>query len=98
MVICLGQSADLHTAQLMPRPFTISCSSKSRLVLPFWYWLTQVVSDKAQGRGCKTVVVAVVVVVVVVVQFVNTVDSALVDTLLHYSPHYLGQLDLGQGC
>jgi len=34
MVICLGRSADLHMAQLMPLPLTISCSSVSRLVLP----------------------------------------------------------------
>jgi len=47
MVICLGQGADLHMAQLMP--LTISCSSKSRLVLPFWYWLTRVDSDTVQG-------------------------------------------------
>ena len=33
MVMCLGQGADLHIAQLMPLPLTISCSSKSRLVL-----------------------------------------------------------------
>jgi len=32
MVMCLGQGADLHMAQLMPEPLTISCSSKSRLV------------------------------------------------------------------
>jgi len=32
--LCLGQGADLHMAQLMPLPLTISCSSKSRLVLP----------------------------------------------------------------
>jgi len=37
MVICLGQDADLHMAQLMPLPLTISCSSKSRLVLPEWF-------------------------------------------------------------
>ena len=30
--ICLGWGADLHMAQLMPLPFTVSCSSKSRLV------------------------------------------------------------------
>jgi len=36
MVICLGRGADLHMAQLIPLPLTISCSSKSRLVLPFW--------------------------------------------------------------
>jgi len=42
--------ADLHIAQQMPLPLTISCSSKSRLVLtflvlPFWYLLTRVVPD-----------------------------------------------------
>jgi len=31
------------------------CSSKSRLVLPFWYWLTQVVPDKIQ-KSCKMIV------------------------------------------
>jgi len=35
MVICLGQGADLHMVQLMPLPLTVSCSSKSRLVLLF---------------------------------------------------------------
>jgi len=32
-------------AQLMPLPLTVSCSNKSTLVLPFWYWLSQVVPD-----------------------------------------------------
>jgi len=36
MVMCLGQGSDSHMAQLMPLPLTISCSGKSRLVLPFW--------------------------------------------------------------
>jgi len=40
MVICLGQGADLHIAQLMPQPLTVSCSSKSRLVLPILTVLT----------------------------------------------------------
>ena len=35
-------------AQHMPLPLTISCSGKYRLLLPFWYWLTQVVPDKIQ--------------------------------------------------
>jgi len=35
----LRRGADLHMAQLMPLPLTISCSSKSTLVLPFWYIL-----------------------------------------------------------
>jgi len=49
VVICLGRGADLHMAQLMPLPLTISCPSKSRLVLPFWYRLTRVVLDTVQG-------------------------------------------------
>jgi len=28
MVICLERGADLHTAQLMPLPLTVSCFSK----------------------------------------------------------------------
>jgi len=48
MVIYLEQDADLHMAQLMPQPLTISCFSKSRLVLRFWYWLTRAVADKIQ--------------------------------------------------
>jgi len=44
-----------ESAQLMPLPLTDSCSSKSRLVLPFWCQLTWVVPDKIQ-EGRKTVV------------------------------------------
>jgi len=40
MVACLSQGADLHVAQLMPLPLTVSCSSKSRLVLPSWFYLS----------------------------------------------------------
>jgi len=58
----LGWGADLHVAQQMPLPLTISCSSKSRLVLPswflpFWYLLTWVVSDKFQKSSEMTVCV-----------------------------------------
>jgi len=33
MVICLEQGADLHMAQLMPLPVTVSCFSKIQIVL-----------------------------------------------------------------
>ena len=42
----LELGADLRMAMLIPLPLTISCSSKSRLVLPFWFQLTRVVEDK----------------------------------------------------
>ena len=58
-----GSKHDLHIAQQMPLPLTISCSSKSRLVLtflvlPFWYLLTWVVPDKFQ-KISKTIVCVV---------------------------------------
>jgi len=59
VVVCLGRGADLHMAQLMPLPMTILCSSKSRLVLPFWYWLTQVVPDKGPLKVCVCACVCV---------------------------------------
>ena len=31
MVICLERGADLHMAQLMPLPLTVSCSSKMQI-------------------------------------------------------------------
>ena len=51
VVICLERDADLHIAQLMPLPLTALASVKSRLVLPFWYWLTQVVPEKGPLNG-----------------------------------------------
>ena len=62
MVMCLGQGTDLHMAQQMPLPLTISCSMKSRLVLPSCCQLIRVVPDKShEGHKmvvcvCKTVV------------------------------------------
>ena len=54
-LLCLSQNADLLMTQLMPLPLTMSCSSKSRLVLPFWCRLTRAVLDKIQ-EGHKMVV------------------------------------------
>ena len=55
----------MHIAQQMPLPLTISCSSKSRLVLTFlvlafWYLLTWVVPDILQ-KSSKTIVCVCVV-------------------------------------
>ena len=35
MVVCLEQGADLHMAQLMPLPFTVSCFSKIQIGFTF---------------------------------------------------------------
>ena len=47
VVICLERGAELHMAQRMPLPLTISCFSKIE-ILPFWYRLTWVVLEKGR--------------------------------------------------
>ena len=54
MVICLERDADLHMAHLMPLSLA---PLKSTLVLPYWYWLTQVVLDKEPLNRCACVCV-----------------------------------------
>ena len=55
VVVCwrgyLERGADLHMAQLMPRPLTVSCFSKIQIGLPFWYRLTRVVLEKEPLNG-----------------------------------------------
>ena len=58
MVICLERVADLHMAQLMPLPLTVSCFSKIRTgftLLPFWYRITRVVPEKGPLNVCVCV-------------------------------------------
>jgi len=59
--ICLERGADLHMAQLMPLSLTVSCLSKIQTgtVVPFWYWLAWVVTDKGPLKGCVCVCVLV---------------------------------------
>ena len=52
MVSCLERCADLQMAQLLPLPLTVSCFSKIKIGLPFWYRLTRVVLDKGPLNGC----------------------------------------------
>jgi len=66
VVICLELGANLHMAQLMPLPLTVSCSSKIQIgftflvVLPFLYRLTRVAPEKrAVKRVCVCVCVCV---------------------------------------
>ena len=58
IVICLELGADMHMAQLMPLPLTVSCFSKIQLGLPFWYWLTRVVPEKGPLNRCVCVCAA----------------------------------------
>jgi len=68
--------------QLIPlHPTTPSLASfKSRLVLPFWYWLTQVVLEKRPLNGCSVVVVVVVLCIFIVVNVQLAVACVLIAT------------------
>ena len=70
IVICLEREADVHMAQLMPLPLTVSCFSKIQigftflvlaLILSFWYRLTLVFPEKGLLNGCVYVCVCRVV-------------------------------------
>ena len=61
MVICLERGADCwHVVHLMPlpsqNPIIYLASFKSRLVLPFLYWLVEVVLGERLLNGCSSIV------------------------------------------
>jgi len=66
VVICLGQDADLHMAQLMPLPLTISCFSKIQIGFTFLV-VAHPGSPGQNPEGHKMAVVVVVVAVAVAV-------------------------------
>ena len=59
MVICLERGADLHMAQLIPLPLTVSCSSKIYIGFTFLVPAHLVVLDKGPLNGCVFVCVCV---------------------------------------
>jgi len=61
--LCLERDADLHMAQLMPLPLTVSCFSKIQIGFTF---LVPAHPGSHGQRDVKRVFVVVVVVVVVV--------------------------------
>ena len=54
MVICLERGADLHMAQLMPLPLSVSCFSKIQIGLTF---LVPAHPDRPEQRAVKRVCV-----------------------------------------
>ena len=58
MVICLERGADLHTAQLMPLPLTVSCVSKIQIGFAF---LVPAHPGSPGQRAVKLVCVCIIV-------------------------------------
>ena len=59
MVVYLERGTDLHMAQLMPLPLTVSCCSKIQIGFTFLVRVTRVVPDKGLLKGCVCVCVNV---------------------------------------
>jgi len=55
MVICLERGADLHMAQLMPLPLTVSFSSKIQIGFTFLVWAHPGSPGKGPLNGCVCV-------------------------------------------
>jgi len=63
VVFCLEQGADLHMAQLMPLPLTISCFSKIQIGFAFLIPAHPgVVLDKEPLNGCVCVLLFLTVI------------------------------------
>jgi len=61
MVICLERDADLHVAQLMPLPLTVSCFSKIQIGYTFLVPAHPGSPKKGLLNGCVSVCVLIVV-------------------------------------
>jgi len=55
MVICLERGADLHMAQLMPLPLTVSCFSEIQIGFTFLLPAHPVSPEKGPLNGCVCV-------------------------------------------
>ena len=72
MVICLELGADLHMAQLMPRPLTVSCFSKMQIGFTF---LVLAYPGSPGKRAVKWVCVCVIRVQVLYEQFTGVIET-----------------------
>ena len=86
-IICI-QSSWCHCHLKTPSPLA---SFKSRLVLPFWYCLTQVVLEKSLLNGCG-------VVVVVVYRYGDSVDNTVEENSSVFSLIWMCWLRSARAC
>jgi len=78
MVICLERGADLHTAQLMPLPLTVSCFSKIQIGFTF---LVQAHSGSPGQMAVKRVCVCVFVCVCITHYYYTRLLASFQDNL-----------------
>ena len=59
MVVCLERGADLHMAQLMPLPLTVSCFNKIQIGFTFLVLADLGSTGKGPLNGCVSVCVCI---------------------------------------
>ena len=74
MVICLERGADLHMAQLMPLPLTVSCSSK--IQIGFTYLVPANLGSPRQ-RAVKRLCVCLFIGIIFTIHFIGIVLKIL---------------------
>ena len=72
VVVCLEHGADLHMAQLMPLPLTVSCFSKMQIGFTF---LVLAYPGSPGKRAVKWVCVCVIRVQVLYEQFTGVIET-----------------------
>ena len=72
MVICLERGADLHIAQLMPLPLTVSCYSK--IQIGFTFLVPGSPGKRAVKQVCVCVCVCMCVTVILIEFITHTVN------------------------
>jgi len=77
VVICLERGADLHMAQLMPLPLTVSCFSKIQIVFTF---LVPAHPGSREQRAVKRVCVYLLIYLLLI----NCVLMSVLVITIHY--------------
>jgi len=94
VVICLERGADLHMAQLMPLPLTVSCFSKIQIVFTF---LVRAHPGSPGQRAVKRVCVCVCL--VSGIWFINNQMWVVAGSpSIEMRKVILGTLDIGAAC
>ena len=89
MVICLERGADLHMAQLMPLPLTVSCFSKIQIGFTFLVPAHLGSPGKGPLNGCVCVCVCISFIMILyyviyyfhIMQFENVTTKCNIHTL-----------------
>ena len=89
MVICLEQGADLHMAQLMPLPLTVSCFSEIQIGFTFLVPAHLGSPGKGPLNGCVCVCARVRIVLMLLLFLYDTYYLSCFITLVLKSCNYI---------